>query len=672
MQSHLKKAYCLVFISCLFFMCGAVAQEQRKADSLAKIYQQDTLTDTAKLSLLLDLSFNEIRDYKQGLKYAEDLISLSQQKGNNKYLRAGYFQKGTKERLLGNLDEALDAFFKSAELAKKVHNLTGEGDSYGAIGDTYSSANNHENAKHYYNEAIAVLRQSNDSTSLASALLNEGDELLKTKTYDSALMVLYEAKTIFDKLGDNPTGRAYSLGDIGMVYANTGKNNLAEKNINEAIQILEETQDYYPVCDYLISMSDVYLNRADAQTALKYALRSLQLATQYKLNEQVANADLKLSELYEKSGDINQAFAYYKSYIVYRDSINNINSVQKMADLRTAYEVSQKQTEVNLLNQQKRNQKILLISLGVILGLAVILLFVLLKNNQDKQKAYKILNKQKQETDKQKQKAEIALNELQVTQKQLIQSAKMASLGELTAGIAHEIQNPLNFVTNFSEVNNELIDDLQKEAAKGNINEIKIIAKDIKENEEKINHHGKRADAIVKGMLQHSRISTGTKELININAFCDEYLRLSYHGMRAKDKTFNADFKTDFDTSLGKINVVPQDIGRVLLNLFNNAFYAVNEKMKHSIDGYQPTVTVSTKKLNNKTEIKVTDNGNGIPQDITDKIFQPFFTTKPTGEGTGLGLSLSYDIIKAHSGDIKVKTKESVGPTFIIEIPVST
>ena len=246
----------------------------------------------------------------------------------------------------------------------------------------------------------------------------------------------------------------------------------------------------------------------------------------------------------------------------------------------------------------------------------------------------------------------------------------MASLGELTAGIAHEIQNPLNFVNNFSEVNTELIDELEQEANNGNIDEIKAIAKDIKENEEKINHHGKRADAIVKNMLQHSRTSTGQKELTDINALADEYLRLSYHGMRAKDKTFNATMQTDFDESIGKINIIPQDIGRVLLNLFNNAFYAVNEKSKQQTAGYEPIVSVNTKKINNTIELTVKDNGNGIPQKVVDKIFQPFFTTKPTGEGTGLGLSLSYDIIKAHGGEIKVETKEGEGSEFVVRIPV--
>ncbi len=263
-----------------------------------------------------------------------------------------------------------------------------------------------------------------------------------------------------------------------------------------------------------------------------------------------------------------------------------------------------------------------------------------------------------------------SIDDLKSTQSQLIQSEKMASLGELTAGIAHEIQNPLNFVNNFSEVNSELIAEMKEELSKGNINEAKNIANDIDENEKKIIFHGKRADGIVKGMLQHSRSSSGVKELTDINVLADEYLRLAYHGLRAKDKSFNSSMKTDFDESIGKINAVPQDLGRVILNLITNAFYAVTDKKKKIGGDFEPTVTVSTKKVNGKVEIRVKDNGNGIPQKILDKIFQPFFTTKPTGQGTGLGLSMSYDIItKSHEGEIKVETKEGEGSEFIIVLP---
>jgi two-component system, NtrC family, sensor kinase len=273
------------------------------------------------------------------------------------------------------------------------------------------------------------------------------------------------------------------------------------------------------------------------------------------------------------------------------------------------------------------------------------------------------------ELEAQKQELEKALDELKAVQDQLIQSEKMASLGELTAGIAHEIQNPLNFVNNFSDVNKELLAEMNEAIAKGDYEEAKALAADVTGNEDKIIFHGKRADAIVKGMLQHSRTSTGQKELTDINVLADEYLRLAFHGLRAKDKTFNAKFETHPDTTLEKINLVPQDIGRVLLNLINNAFYAVSEKKQLHIAGYEPTVSISTKKLAGKVEITVADNGNGIPQKVLDKIFQPFFTTKPTGQGTGLGLSLSYDIVKAHGGELKVETNEGAGTTFIISLP---
>ena len=265
---------------------------------------------------------------------------------------------------------------------------------------------------------------------------------------------------------------------------------------------------------------------------------------------------------------------------------------------------------------------------------------------------------------------EKAYTELKATQSQLIHSEKMASLGELTAGIAHEIQNPLNFVNNFSEINSELIEEMKEEIVKGNLEDVKSLANDIDENEKKIMFHGKRADSIVKGMLQHSRASSGKKEPTNINNLADEYLRLAYHGLRAKDKSFNAIMKTDFDESIEKINIIPQDIGRVILNLITNAFYVVDEKNKSGIENYEPTVTVSTKKLEHNIEIQVSDNGNGIPEHILNKIFEPFFTTKPSGKGTGLGLSMSYEIVtKSHGGNLKVDTKQGLGTTFIITLP---
>jgi signal transduction histidine kinase len=323
------------------------------------------------------------------------------------------------------------------------------------------------------------------------------------------------------------------------------------------------------------------------------------------------------------------------------------------------------------------------------IGLAVMVLlfssfFLALRNVKHKQKAYSLLQKQKEETELQKQKLQQALDELEATQAQLIQREKMASLGELTAGIAHEIQNPLNFVKNFSEVSTELVDELNEEIADGNIKEISTIASSIKENLRTITYHSNRADSIIKGMMLHSRTSTGAKEPTDINALADEYLRLSYHGLRAKDKSFNATMHTSFDNNIGQIKIISQDIGRALLNLFNNAFYSVNEKFRQvgstalpNSKPFEPTVWVSTKKIisspgNGMVEISVRDNGKGIPLKIKEKILQPFFTTKPAGQGTGLGLSLSYDIIKAHGGELQVQTKEDEFAEFKIVLPVKT
>ena len=310
--------------------------------------------------------------------------------------------------------------------------------------------------------------------------------------------------------------------------------------------------------------------------------------------------------------------------------------------------------ELSIANLESQN-KIASLYRNFLIGIAVLLfLFVLgiYQRFRFKKKDNLVLEK--------------TLDDLKSTQSQLIQSEKMASLGELTAGIAHEIQNPLNFVNNFSEVSTELVDEMNEEILKGNLEDAQQIGADLKENLSKINHHGKRAGDIVRGMLQHSRSSSGAKEPTDINALADEYLRLAYHGLRAKDKEFNASLHTDFDESIGKINIIPQDIGRVILNLITNAFYVVDEKKKSGIENYEPNVSVSTKKIADNILISVKDNGNGIPQKVLDKIFQPFFTTKPTGQGTGLGLSLSYDIVKAHGGELKVETKEGVETEFII------
>jgi signal transduction histidine kinase len=345
---------------------------------------------------------------------------------------------------------------------------------------------------------------------------------------------------------------------------------------------------------------------------------------------------------------------YLRIYLKTNEVINSTRVTQQLQVM--AFEEEQRKLE---LEQTRKEAQVRLKIYFLIAGLLLVSIFGLLMFRNNRQK-HKINTK-----------LENTLANLQATQKQLVQSEKMASLGELTAGIAHEIQNPLNFVNNFAEINTELIDELKKEIEPAGIISANELIEDIKANSEKIAHHGNRADAIVKSMLQHSRKTSAQKELTDINALCDEYLRLSYHGLRAKDKSFNAEFDTKFDTTLPLVSVIPQDIARVILNLINNAFYAVNARQKMEQQGdYKPQVTISTRKEGNQLVIAVSDNGTGMTEQVKEKIFQPFFTTKPTGEGTGLGLSLSYDIVtKGHGGSINVSNSTNQGTLFSVQLP---
>ena len=358
-----------------------------------------------------------------------------------------------------------------------------------------------------------------------------------------------------------------------------------------------------------------------AVDSLKSALLTAQETNQ---NYLVHDIYFSLSEAYKFKGDYQQALKCMQNYHRQKEGVINLEVTSKLKNLELLNQIESEKKEAEIYRLRPIELK-------------------------------------------------VAYDQLSQTQQQLIQKEKMASLGELTAGIAHEIQNPLNFVNNFSEVSTELVTELEDEQQKPNRDtqlEAELLG-DLKQNLLKITHHGSRASSIVKGMLEHSRSSTGQKEPTDLNALADEYLRLAYQGIRAKDKTFNADLNTDFDPNLGLLDLVPQELGRVLLNLYNNAFYALQQKQKTAPPEYQPTVCVRTALVDSRIEIWVKDNGTGIPENTKAKIFQPFFTTKPTGEGTGLGLSLSYDIItKGHGGSLLVQSQEGQGAEFVIELPI--
>ncbi|MBR9998667.1 MAG: hypothetical protein KFF73_06840 [Cyclobacteriaceae bacterium] len=427
-----------------------------------------------------------------------------------------------------------------------------------------------------------------------------------------------------------------------------------------------------------------YLKLGDYGRALEFARQCLQLENELISVRTGIKSDvsLVLSEIYEQLGNQQRAFEYLKMHQNIRYESDRLDEANRVADAEIRAIIEKSQEEIDQLErdsiqtaQENRIQRLWIFSISGALVSLIIVSIILYRNNQHKQKANTLLKEQKE-------KIQVTLEKLESTQSQLIQSEKMASLGELTAGIAHEIQNPLNFVNNFSEVNVELLHELNAgpltklpETAKEEADE--IIAH-LVQNLEKVSFHGKRADSIVKSMLLHSRSSVGTKELTNINVLADEYLRLSFHGMRARDKSFNAKYNLDIEEDLPEIRVISQEIGRVMLNMINNAFYAVLKKSREGIHGYTPEVRVSIRKLNGRIEIRIKDNGCGIPANIRDKIFQPFFTTKPAGEGTGLGLSISYDIItKGHGGDMKVvshtaenEAHQETGTEFIINLPI--
>jgi len=448
-------------------------------------------------------------------------------------------------------------------------------------------------------------------------------------------------------------------GGLGGVYATKNESDSSIYYYQVATKAALEGNRADNYFAFMASLADVYRKAGKTDSAFLYAYKVYNGASKYSYLSLQATSSGILANLYKTKEQYDSAVKYMTFEGKYKDSLysrETLKSIQLMTTEQQQKELDKQREKEKAIREYKSSVK----TYSFIAGLALLLVVIVFMYRANKQRS------------KSRKEIETAYNNLKSTQAQLVQSEKMASLGELTAGIAHEIQNPLNFVNNFSEVSKELLDEMKEELDKGNYEDANEIAADIQQNLDKINHHGKRADAIVKGMLQHSRSSSGQKEPTDINALCDEYLRLSYHGLRAKDKLFNATLKTDFDQNIEKIKIIPQDIGRVVMNLLTNAFYAVNERSKNpgGLLPFEPTVSITTKKVADKVEIKVSDNGNGIPPNIIDKIFQPFFTTKSTGEGTGLGLSLSYDIItKGHGGALKVETEEVQGSTFIIEIP---
>ena len=624
------------------------------------------------------------------LYYVEKALATARKLNLKMYEAFTLGKKGYAQLNKGNYPGSLRTFLSAIEIADNTRNETNImlsrylannrfpagisghnfrlmtlGNLHEFTGILYENVNDYEKELYHLRFTKQYIEDSRDSTHMAELYYVMGRVYLTLQKKDSALFYEQKAIDLSRHFGLDVSGPLLTLGKY---YVAIGQDQEAAAYLREA---LRESQRITYLRGEIASgllLSAILRKRGELDSSFHFTDNALELARQMGSPDLQLRAWSELVEIYSLLHRNDSTAKYQALIIAMKDSVFNSKQAQLFHNID--FDEQQRRQEIETVRKtyKERAQKYgLLAGLIVFLSIAIILW----RNNQNKQRAYSLLKRQKQETDFQKSKVEQALSDLKATQAQLIQSEKMASLGELTAGIAHEIENPLNFVNNFSEVNKELLFEMKDEIKKGNFKATESIADNVIENEEKINQHGKRADAIVKGMLQHSRANVGQKEPIDINSLCDEYLRLAYHGLRAKDKTFNSEMKTDLDNSIGRINVVRQDIGRVILNLLSNAFYAVNERerLQSPLDGYTPQVMVSTKKLTEKIVIVVKDNGNGVPQNIVDKIFQPFFTTKPAGRGTGLGLSLAYDIVKVHGGEIKLQTKEGVGSEFIIELP---
>ena len=664
-------------LSLVLFIIVLATQVKCQDSTIAKLRTELAIvnSDSSRFGILDSLSIYYLfcsDKIDSSYYYANESIKRAFPLTDKRRLILAYARMGSYFYFDAKYGAALQILNEGITLSQQANFYNYSSFLYLTIAEIYTFLNQFNKAKPYLEKAEFYLKFSSDPfyniparTFIAYSLNN-----LYNAKMDSASYYLNKVNESFKGHADIVSEDIY-LGAMAMFKSGLNQYEYATQFCLKGLDAVKRNDDHQ-IIDFIYYQYAMVLQKTNKfSKAITQAKLSLDAAKVINDIFFIVKISKLISDCYDSLGKSDSTLYYLKlngdSYAQF-DSARNISDVEvsEFSDQLHAQEARAQKS----LAEEKDENRLRLFALFAGIAILVSISLIMWRNNVQRKKAYAILRQQKLETELQKAKAEFALNELESTQSQLIQSEKMASLGELTAGIAHEIQNPLNFVNNFSEVNKELLVEMKDEIDKGNIDEVKTLADDVIENEEKINHHGKRADAIVKSMLQHSRTTSAQKEPTDINALADEYLRLSYHGLRAKDKSFNATMKTDFDESIEKINIIPQDIGRVLLNLYNNAFYAVNEKSKNQNENYQPLVSVVTKKINDKIEIRVADNGNGIPQKVVDKIFQPFFTTKPTGQGTGLGLSLSYDIIKAHGGEIKVNSKDSEGAEFIIQLPV--
>ena len=638
-------------------------------------------TGEGQALLALSMLHRRQTDYVNARRYAREAQRFFAGRADRRGIARAGLQLSRVDKLQGDLVPALAGALKALVLTEQTGDGLTQASLQANIGDIYCSMGNYAEALPMLLASLKISRRASDHQGISLALSGLGNTYQRLKDWPRALLYHQQALQLSQQLGD-ASSETVDETNLAEVYGLQGNQAEALAHGRRARALVRATHDQYNLPSMELMLARGFVLARQPDSAIVLARHALALSQQSRSNENIRNAGDILAQAYAQRRNYAQAYRYRNLQMAYNDTLSGEDTQRRTSALRYGYELDKKQAQIVLLKKDReiagqkayrQRQQMLAVLAG--LGGVVLVVGLLLRNIFLKQRANRRLGEKNVQIAAHRDDLDRTLTELQTTQNQLVQREKMASLGELTAGVAHEMQNPLNFVTNFADLSVELVAELEAELAKESLSTagrpaIGALVQALAQNQAKIHQHGHRADRIVKNMLEHARTRSGERQPTNLNALTDEYLRLAYHGWRAKNKDFNAALETDFDSHLGLVPVVPQDLSRVLLNLFTNAFYAVAEKAKTAGPAYRPRVAVATRRTGSMVRIRVRDNGNGIPAAMREKIFQPFFTTKPTGEGTGLGLSLSYDIVaKGHGGTLTVASQEGEFTEFTISLP---
>jgi len=638
--------------------------------------------------LALSILYRRQPNYLMSRRYARQALRRFVQSADRQNLAKVWLQLSWIDLLQENFVSALASALRGLSLADQVGDAQiGDAQIRARlqvnIGNIYTKLGNYTDALPILREAQRNARRLGDQRTELLALNGLGSSYQELENWSSAITYHLRALQLSQKLGD-VGGEASDEINLADVYGRQGDQAHALAHGLRARQLVHTTHDDYNLPPVNLMLARAYLLAHQTDSVLVLAHQALRLSQQTRSNGNIRNASSLLADAYAQQQNFEQAYYYRSVQLAYNDTLSGEDTQRHTSALRYGYELEKKRGQIALLHKTQQlqaqtaiRQRQQLYALLGGLGSVVLLAGLLLRNVFLKQRANRHLNDKNLQIAAHRDDLDAALTELKATQAQLVQREKLASLGEMTAGVAHEMQNPLNFVTNFSDLSVELLAELEEELALTALSgeqkaPLLQLLQELGQNQVKINQHGRRADRIVKSMLEHSRASSGQRQETDLNVLAEECLRLAYHGWQTKHQAFNATLATDFAPTLPHVPIVPQDLSRVILNLLTNALYAVTEKRERVGDAFQPEIRVRTRQTDHSIILQIRDNGDGIPVALREKIFQPFFTTKPTGEGTGLGLSLSYDIVtKGHGGTLSVESQEGDYTEFTISLPLS-